>query len=968
MSISSLRIDEIADERPTLDGPATATTATAPADAEEAGFGALVTPRGNLPLHRLSVRAAITGLTVGVKLTQTFHNPFDVPLEATYIFPLPDRAAVTGLTMTAGDRVIEGVLSERGEARATYDAAIAAGQQASIAEEERPDVFTLRVGNILPGEEVTVAFTLVGPLPFADGQAEFRFPLVVAPRYIPGGALAGEQVGSGHARDTDAVPDASRISPPVMLPGFPNPVDLSIEARIDPAGLALAGIASSLHAVTEEDGLVRIQPGERVNRDFILRLAYEDGANALVLVPDPTSGRSADPATGRNADAGSVGNATDAAAADEVADGDVSEGTYQLTILPPATGTLNSTTTASAANTGGASAATASPKRARDLVLLLDRSGSMSGWKMVAARRAAARIVDTLTSGDRFAALTFDHTVEHPDRLPSGLVAATDRHRYRAIEHLARVDARGGTELAGPLHEALALLTDSSRDRVLVLVTDGQVGNEDQILREITPGLEGVRVHTVGIDSAVNAGFLGRLAGVGGGRCELVESEDRLDDAMDRIHRRIGSPSVTGLRIEAEGLSLIPGSASPARIPDLFPGVPLVITGRYKGAAGGALTVSGLTPDELPWQVVVPAAVADRPEVAKIWARGRLRDLEDQYTVNADADLENTIVETSLRHGVLCRFTAYVATDVKVVTDGAEPHRVTQLVEQPAGWEPVMDMAHEQFRGAPVPPSVSRPGGAPRPYSLSASAAPTPAMAMPFAAPMPPMPAARFAPISPSGQAKEAPKKLRKRSRGADAGDGGNGPVGAGGGGLAGAIPGGEKADLYGSALGGMFVVAAEVSEAFEPAFGGPEPFGPELVAVIAQAGLEARRLRDGAEEPMSRRRDLLDDLASRLDALTRDLTMRPTDRAAAETLTALVKVLRDTEMPLADRWARALKDLDELAALTNVAADTAAAKAPAAVDSAAANVAVTGVTGASGVADAAAGEAAPERRPFWKR
>lgn len=176
MSISSLRIDEIADERPTLDGPATATTATAPADAEEAGFGALVTPRGNLPLHRLSVRAAITGLTVGVKLTQKFHNPFDVPLEATYIFPLPDRAAVTGLTMTAGDRVIEGVLSERGEARATYDAAIAAGQQASIAEEERPDVFTLRVGNILPGEEVTVAFTLVGPLPFADGQAEFRFP------------------------------------------------------------------------------------------------------------------------------------------------------------------------------------------------------------------------------------------------------------------------------------------------------------------------------------------------------------------------------------------------------------------------------------------------------------------------------------------------------------------------------------------------------------------------------------------------------------------------------------------------------------------------------------------------------------------------------------------------------------------------------------------------------------------------
>src|SRR5262245_19247459 len=122
---------------------------------DEAGLGALRTERGNLPLFRLDVRATLTGLVARTQVTQGFRNPFDEALEATYVFPLPDRAAVTGVRMTAADRVIDAVLQEREAARQTYDQAIAAGQRASIAEEERPDVFTLRVGNILPGEEVT---------------------------------------------------------------------------------------------------------------------------------------------------------------------------------------------------------------------------------------------------------------------------------------------------------------------------------------------------------------------------------------------------------------------------------------------------------------------------------------------------------------------------------------------------------------------------------------------------------------------------------------------------------------------------------------------------------------------------------------------------------------------------------------------------------------------------------------------
>src|SRR5262245_36961899 len=244
---------------------------------KEPGFGSLATPRGYLPLRAMDIEGRIDGLLAQVSLRQTFHNPLDEPLEATYIFPLPDRSAVRGFRMEFKDRVAEGHLGEREKARVEYDRALMEGRLAAIAEEERPNVFTMRVGNLMPSETAVVHLDLAGDLPYAHGEVTFRFPLVVAPRYIPGIPLPGPSVGDGTAADTDAVPDASRISPPVLLPGFPNPVRLSLTVDLyDHNGSITAeNIRSSLHAVLseEQNGFrrVRLYPGERLNRDFILR-------------------------------------------------------------------------------------------------------------------------------------------------------------------------------------------------------------------------------------------------------------------------------------------------------------------------------------------------------------------------------------------------------------------------------------------------------------------------------------------------------------------------------------------------------------------------------------------------------------------------------------------------------------------------------------------------------------------------
>jgi Ca-activated chloride channel family protein len=663
----------------------------------DAGFGALETARGLLPLVAMEVDARVAGVVATIEVAQTFVNTTGTAIEATYIFPLPDRAAVHGFKMEVAGRVIDGVIDERGAAREQYDQAIAAGHRAAITEEERPGVFTLRVGNLLPGEAATVRLSLVGPLPVDDGEVTFRFPLVVAPRYIPGTPLGGDQAGLGRAADTDLVPDASRISPPVLLPGYPNPVRLGLRVALTDG--VMRDVASSLHTVTvstHDAQIIEVRPGERLDRDFLLRWRIDgsDLASSLLCADDPGS----------------------------------AQGTFALTIVPPSTQAIAS--------------------KPRDVVFVIDRSGSMGGWKMVAARRAAARMIDTLTSRDRFSVIAFDNRSEH---LPAkALVDATDRNRFRAVEALAKVEARDGTEIAEPLRLALGMLHGgtSDRERVIMLVTDGQVGDEDHILRELAPTLRNIKMFALGIDQAVNAAFLRRLAAAGGGLCELVESEDRLDAVMTKVHRRIGTPIATELALRATGIEIDRGSLAPAKLPDVYAGAPVVILGRYRGAApaSAAIEIEGTSlGDPLRMTVALSGAPTSSTWLAASWARAHIRDLEDQYAANAREALEQQIVRVSKQFSVLSRFTAFIAIDrSQVVNKGGVLHQAVQPVEQPAGWAAAA--APPGMVLASAPPMMGAPQGPPGGMGMSkrrfarAALAPAPAPREAMPAMSPPMP------------------------------------------------------------------------------------------------------------------------------------------------------------------------------------------------------------------------------------
>jgi len=562
-------------------------------------------------LLNTDVNIQINGLVARVAVKQEFRNDGRDRVEGVYVFPLPDKAAVDHMRLHIGERFIEAEIREKEQARKEYEQAKQAGRKTSLVEQQRANLFTTSVANIAPGESVIVEIEYLEDLRFDDGTFSLRFPMTLTPRYIPGRALPDRQ-GSGWSPDTNRVDDASLITPPMVSAS--NNLKLSLRATVN-AGMPLEIIASRYHpvSVTEANG--------RYTVTLVGGTAPMDHDFELLWRPV----RSSSPR---------------AMAFTETIDG---QPHYLLMVMPPA------------------SVDSAGTIMSREMIFVVDTSGSMHGVSIEQARQALLRAIEGLRAIDRFNVIEFNSTT---NALFTDSVPATAGNISVAQDFVKGLRANGGTEMRPALERALRSTPTESYLRQIIFVTDGSVGNEKELFGLIEARLGAARLFTVGIGSAPNSWFMRKAAEVGRGTFTVISTLHEVGEKMDRLFRKLEYPQITNIAVQWPGGTVI--DSYPAVIPDLYLGEPVSIRAR---AVGVLLPGSGvrITGDSVggAWSYDLELDIGEQsPGVGALWARARIAELLDMERRGADAAETRTgIIETALAHRLVSKHTSLVAID-----------------------------------------------------------------------------------------------------------------------------------------------------------------------------------------------------------------------------------------------------------------------------------------------------------------
>ncbi len=646
-------------------------------------------PTGACPLKHTNVKADISGFLVRATVTQEFENTADHKIEAVYTFPLPQNAAVDDMTMLVGGRTVKGKIKKREEAKQIYEDARRNGNVASLLDQERPNIFTQSVTNIMPGEKIKIVISYVETLKYEDGNYEFVFPMVVGPRYIPGNAISKQ--GGGWANDTDRVPDASRITPNVAKPGTRAGHDISVEVSLD-AGVPLDNLVSKTHEVEiarngNNKAVVKLKNQATLpNKDFILKYDVAGKKiNDAVLTHNGTNG-----------------------------------GFFQVILQPPDRPTNEQIT----------------PK---ELVFVLDTSGSMSGFPIEKAKEAMKHAIDGLNPRDTFNLITFagDTHVLFPQP-----VSATPENLRLAQNFLADRRGGGGTEMMKAIRAALDPTASQEHVRIVCFMTDGYIGNEDEIIAEVKRHPK-ARVFSFGIGSSVNRFLLDKMAQAGRGEVEYVALNDDGSKAAKRFHERVQNPLLTDIEVDWGGLQV--AEVYPKQIPDLFSAKPLVLTGKYKAAGRATIRLRGKQAGQtLTREIAVdfPASQPQHDVLATLWARTKIDDLTMQDPGNPERlDLREFITALGLQYRLMTQYTSFVAVEEKIITDGTTPRRVDVPVEMPEGvsYEGVFGREREEQKLQSASGMMYM-QSMPMTAAKRASGAPQTQMVVPMPMPTPPPP------------------------------------------------------------------------------------------------------------------------------------------------------------------------------------------------------------------------------------
>ena len=571
------------------------------------------------PSLNTDVAIHISGMIARASVRQSFKNDSDAWVEGIYVFPLPEDAAVDHMRMQIGERIIEGQIKEREEAKRTYVQARQAGKKAALIEQQRPNLFTNSVANIGPQETVTIEIEYQQLLRYDSGQFRLRFPMAITPRYIPGTALPQQETvtnfnGLGWAMNTDQVPDASHITPPVWQgPGDGkdkvNPINLSIELN---AGFPLTQLKSPYHAIqtSEHKGIHHITLADEqsyAERDFELSWTPQAGQAPRAALFTEQQG---------------------------------AELYHLLMVLPPQLEQGNG------------------QSLPREVIYIIDTSGSMGGTSIQQARQALLLALDRLQPGDRFNVIAFN---TNTDQLFSQARPASNDNRQAARRYVQSLQASGGTNMRPALEAALRNQDESASLRQLVFLTDGSVGNEAELFGLIQQRLGQSRLFTIGIGSAPNSHFMRKAAQFGRGSFTYIGDVSEVQSKMQALFQKLETPLMSQLVAEFGNAEV---ERYPERLPDLYAGEPLIISAKTD-LNNQTVIISGQRLQSR-WQNTLQMDQGMQASgIGTLWARHKIAALMDQQHESGDKQgIKQQIIATALQHHLVSKYTSLVAIDV----------------------------------------------------------------------------------------------------------------------------------------------------------------------------------------------------------------------------------------------------------------------------------------------------------------
>ena len=599
------------------------------------------------PLKQTQVKAKISGNISSVEVSQIFENPFQEPLEAIYVFPLPDQAAIDQMVIKIGDRTIKSKIETREGAQEIYQRAKDQGRTAALLEQERDNIFTQSLANIQPGEQISVTIRYIDQLKFEGGDYEFIFPMVVGPRYIPGQLIDKNQP------NTNQVPDADRITPPLIDSNTKSEHKIQVNLEID-AGIPIKTIRSISHKIiTQQQGnrvFVRLDESDQIpNKDLILRyqISGENTRATVLTESDPQGGH------------------------------------FAAYLLPAIRYNPNQII----------------PK---DVIFLMDTSGSQEGEPLNKSKELMKRFIQGLNAEDTFTIIDFANTTNTLSETP---LANTPANREKALNYINQLEADGGTELLNGIQAVMRFPSPpTGRLRSIVLLTDGYIGNDQQVIAEVQNQLKpGNRFYCFGVGSSVNRFLLNRLGEMGRGTVQIVRQDEPTETVVETFFKQINNPILTDIEISWQGEGLKP-EIYPITLSDLFDNQPLVLFGRKLDRRNGLLRITGTTANGDRYEQTLPVNFpnlntneSSNIAIAKLWGRAKIKELMNQMFSWETKSGVDEVTRTALSYQLLSNYTAFVAVSEEVrVNPNGTRHTVEVPVELPEG------VSYEGIFGTPA--------------------------------------------------------------------------------------------------------------------------------------------------------------------------------------------------------------------------------------------------------------------------